>query len=142
VIAVGAADLLRQPTPGAADGTAVVLGPAGADSSAASAAAARPAPAAADGPPIAVIGDAASASSLVRSLAAAGLRAGVSAGAAGKLGPVSVPTVLYGPTAGAAASAVAAVLETRMPETTLAPMPSSTGAGSAVVVLLPAATAR
>jgi hypothetical protein len=62
--------------------------------------------------------------------------------AAGTLGPVSVPTVLYGPTAGAAASAVAAVLETRLPETTLAPMPSSTRSSSSVVVLLPTATAQ
>jgi len=125
---------VRQPPSSAADGTALVLGPSGSTAPASP----RLRPAAPSRPPITVVGDSAGASALVRSLLAAGLDAGVSAPAAGTLGPVSVPTVLYRPAAGAAASAVAAVLSTRLPGTTLAHMPGSIDAASSVVVLLPA----
>ena len=84
-------------------------------------------------PTIAVVGDAAGASSLVRSLRAAGLHAALSdAPRAGTLGRVNVPTVLYRPAAGAAAVAarVAAVLSTRLPGTTVEPTLRSTDASS------------
>jgi hypothetical protein len=137
VIALGAGDLLRQPASSAADGTALVLGPSRPASGAAPVT--SPPAHAPTAPAIAVIGDDIEASSVVKSLMGAGLHASVTATpTGGRLGPVSVPTILYRSAASAAASRVAAVLSSRLPGTTVAPMPLSTDSSSSVVVLLPA----